>query len=231
MQETETKPEAMSLAEAIRTRRSVRGFTDRPVPAETLRSIFELAQQTPSNCNIQPWNVYVASGAARDRIRQGLLKKAAAGETPDPDYKDYMRSLEGVYRKRQIECAVALYGEMKIAREDLEGRKRAALRNFELFDAPHVAYIGMDKKFGTTVALDVGGYLQTLMLSMTAHGVASCPQASLRNYNEVVREEFGIGTEIGILVGLSFGYEDESTPANRTRTTRAELGENVIFRD
>ena len=58
---------AMSLEDAITTRRSVRGFLDKPVPEETIKNVFELAQLAPSNCNIQPWRVYVASGEADDK--------------------------------------------------------------------------------------------------------------------------------------------------------------------
>jgi len=61
-----------------------------------------------------------------------------------------------------------MYSKMGIERDDHAGRARASLRNFELFDAPHVAFIGMDEKFGTTVAIDVGMYGQNLMLAMTA---------------------------------------------------------------
>ena len=52
----------LSTADAIRARRSVRGFLPKPVPAKTLHAVFELAQWAPSNCNTQPWITQVASG-------------------------------------------------------------------------------------------------------------------------------------------------------------------------
>jgi nitroreductase len=202
---------SMTVEEAILQRRSVRGFLEKPVPREILERVFALAQRAPSNCNIQPWHVFVASGAARDRIREAMIQHVKGGKRPNPDY-DYPAKFEGEYRRRQVDCAVALYSEMGIARDDSEGRLRASLRNFELFDAPHVAFIGMQ-------------------LAMTAHGIASCPQGSMRSYPDIVRKEFGASDDILILVGLSFGYEDESIPANRTRTTRAPIAENVHFKD
>ena len=42
--------------------------------------------------------------------------------------------------------------------------------------------------FGAQTASDVGMYAQTLMLAMTAYGVASCSQGTLRNYPDFVRE-------------------------------------------
>ena len=220
----------MGLEEAIRTRRSVRGYLDKPVPKEVLQEIFELAQCAPSNCNIQPWKVYVASGETRDRLRARIVESVMKGEAFKPDY-DYPGKFEGEYRKRQVACAVAMYTKMSIGRDDSAGRARASLRNFEFFDAPHVAFLGMDRAFGTTVALDVGMYGQNLMLAMTAHGISSCAQGSMRYHPDFVREEFGLGEEIRILFGISFGYEDPSVPANETRIEREEIGENVVFKD
>jgi len=220
----------MSLEEAVLGRRSVRGFLPKPVPREVLERVFEIAQRTPSNCNIQPWKVFVASGAARDRIRAKLVENVMSGKQMNPDF-DYPGKFDGEYRTRQVECAVAMYSAMSIARDDSAGRARASLRNFKLFDAPHVAFIGMHQAFGTTVGLDVGMYAQSLMLAMHAHGIASCAQGSMRYYPDVVREEFPGNDDIRILFGISFGYEDPEVPANATRTTREGIEASVTFKD
>ncbi len=219
----------MSLLEAIAERRSVRGFLDREVPPEVMTRIFEISRQAPSNCNVQPWKVYVASGALKDRLRQQMYENTASGVPPNPDY-EYRGDFRDEYRVRQVECAVALYSQMGIGRHDREGRMRAVLRNFEFFDAPHIAFIGMNPAFGTTVAVDVGMYAQTLMLTMVAFGLHSCPMGSMRNYPDLIREAFDITDGTKILFGVSFGYEDAGVPANATRTTRAALDENVVFR-
>lgn len=220
----------MTIEDAIFGRRSVRGYLPKPVPREVLEEVFAWAQRTPSNCNIQPWKVLVSSGAARDRIRAKLVERIMAGTPMNPDY-DYPGKFEGEYRTRQVECAVAMYSAMGIARDDTAGRAKASLRNFELFDAPHVAFIGMHKAFGTTVGLDVGMYAQTLMLAMHAHGIASCAQGSMRYYPDIVREEFPGNDDIRILFGISFGYEDPEVPANATKTTRDPIDKSVTFKD
>ena len=220
----------MSLEQAILERRSVRGFKPDPVPQSDLEAVFGLAQMTPSNCNIQPWKVFVASGEARDELRRRMVENVKAGKPIEPDY-DHLPRFEGIYRQRQVDCAVALYNSMGIARDDREGREWANLRNFELFDAPHVAFIGMERDFGVTVALDVGMYIQTLWLTMTAFGIGACAQGSMRYYPGDVREVFGEPETTAILCGISFGYEDGNVDANRARTDRAPLAENVIFKD
>ncbi len=222
--------QTLSLTDAIRQRRSVRGFKPDPVAPDLLQQIFELAQWAPSNCNVQPWQVYVASGATRDTLKTRFTEGVASGKAMTPDI-GFMPSLSGVHRTRQVECAQALYGAMGIARDDKMGRMRATLRNFELFDAPHVCFLGMDKSFDTLMALDVGMYAQTLMLAMTAHGIACCAQGSMGYYPNDVREVFGVDDNIAILFGISFGYEDTSIAANAARTVRAPLAESVIFRN
>ena len=220
--------DSMSLADALKQRRSVRGFLDKPVPQEVLESVFSLAQHAPSNCNIQPWQVWVASGQVRNALRERMVDKVSRGVPFAPDYESLPR-FDGVYRQRQVDCAMEWYGSMGIAREDREGRQRAELRNFQLFDAPHVVFIGMEKQFGVTVALDVGMYIQSLLLTMTAHGLGACAQGSMRYYPDDVRELLEIPESTAIVLGISFGYEDPEIAANRTRVGRVALGESVRF--
>lgn len=219
----------MDLDTALSLRRSVRAFLPREVPRETLASIFQRAQQTPSWCNIQPWRVWLASGEARARLTAGLLE-AAGSRMPEPDvpFPGEYPEPYGTHRK---ECGKALYESMGVTREDREGRQAAWLRNFVAFDAPHVAIVGIDRRFGLYAALDVGCWLQSVLLLAQAEGLATCAQAALATYPDVARRELGVPEGIQILFGIAIGYEDESAAANRCRTTRAGVGENVVFVD
>jgi nitroreductase len=219
---------SMSLVEAVSKRRSVRGFLDKEVSQQVINRIFEIAQQAPSNCNVQPWKAYVASGELKESLKKKMYENTTNRVSPNPDYS-YTNNFENEYRTRQVECAVALYSKMGIGREDKEGRMRAVLRNFEFFDAPYIAFIGMDPSFGTTVAVDVGMWAQTLMLTMVAFGLHSCPMGTMRNYPDLVRQAFDVEDGTKILFGISFGYEDPALPANETRTTRDATSSNVVF--
>jgi nitroreductase len=220
----------MTLIDAIYQRRSVRGYLDKKIPEATLERILAIAQQAPSNCNVQPWQVYVATGDLRNKISQQMLDLVKEGVQGNPDYP-YRGTFVGDYRRKQVDCAVALYNEMGIARDDKEGRLRAVLRNFEFFDAPYMAFIGMDKEFGTTVALDVGMYAQNLMLTLVAFGLHSCPMGTMRQYPDLVREAFGLSENNRILFGIAFGYEDPAVPANRTRVGRDPVAANVVIKN
>lgn len=217
------------LDKAIVERRSVRGFLPKPVPRPVLEEALGLAQRAPSNCNVQPWRVYIASGETLERLRSSLVE--AASSPSSQSMSATVDAFFGTYRDKQVACAVELYGKMGVARDDREGRKRAMLRNFELFDAPHVAFVCMARSFGIGVALDVGMYVQTLMLAMRSRGIGSCAQAALRAFPEVAAEHLGIPDDEQILCGLSFGYEDPSVPANQTRQPRDPIASNVFFVD
>ena len=211
-----------------KSRRSVRGFLNTRVPDDVLQKIFETARWAPSGTNVQPWHICVASGEVRDQLRAGLLERATNRVPVVTDHPGDGR-LGDPWRERKRGCARALYGAMDIEWDDKPGRGRAALRNHELFDAPHVAFLCMHELFGIQSAADVGMYAQTLMLAMTVNGIASCAQGSLRNYPELVREAFGLEPEMKVLFGISFGYEDPAVPANQARTDRAPVAETVQF--
>ncbi len=219
---------APSFEAVVTARRSVRGFLPEPVPKDVLHKVFSLAQQAPSNCNIQPWNVAVASGASCRQLRDKFIAAVTSGTPPNPDHQR-IDKFTGTHRQRQIDTAVRLYGNMGIARDDNEGRRQASMRNFEFFDAPHAVFISMPKIFNEVVAVDVGMYAQNLMLAMTAYGIGSCAQASVSRYPDLVREHFGLDDSLAVLMGISFGYEDTTVPANKTIVPRAAIEDEVLF--
>ncbi|MDH3387462.1 MAG: nitroreductase [Gammaproteobacteria bacterium] len=218
---------ARMFDELARARRSTRGFLPRPVEQGIIEQIFETAAWAPSNCNTQPWQSHVVSGAMRDRLSCIFMETIGAGKhTLDFPYE---AKYDGIYRRRQVDVGLLLYRALGVTREDRDGKRGAFLRNLEFFDAPHVVFILMPDWCGIREACDVGMYAQNLMLSMRAHGVASCPQTILGYDAESVRRELNIDENMKLLFGISFGYEDKSLPENRIVPDRAALRELVHF--
>ncbi len=208
-------------------RRSIRGFLNQPVAQEILERIFETAASSPSNCNTQPWYSYVVSGEMRDKLSGIFMQTIGQGNYAfdfpyDPKY-------EGIFRQRQLDVGLLLYKALGVTREDKEGKRQAFLRNLEFFDAPHVVFIFMPQWCGIREACDVGMYAQNLMLTMHAHGIASCPQTILGYDADSVRRELDIDVGMKLLFGISFGYEDPDLPENRIVPERATLAETVRF--
>jgi nitroreductase len=218
----------MSLSEAIRRRRSVRGFLPDEVPQPILREAFELAQWAPSNCNVQPWTPHVVSGGKLAKLRAALVEAGLRDEPIKPDFVAD-RKFVGVHRERQVDAAQQLYGAMGVERRDLVGRKLAYVRNHACFDAPHAVFIFMDESFGEREATDIGMWAQTLMLALTAQGVGSCAMGALSLFPDIVRAHLGVPPSQKLLFGVSFGYEDVSVKANSARVGRAALDDAVRF--
>ncbi|WP_373080806.1 nitroreductase [Zhongshania sp.] len=217
----------LSFENAVRGRRSIRGFLPQSIPQSSLERIFALAQQAPSNCNTQPWKVAIVSGERCHQLGEKISKAMTAGDIV-MDFP-YDGLYEGDYKARQHAAAAELYNAMGIGRENKVARHDAFMRNFRFFDAPHAAFFFLDHSFGIREAADLGMFAQTLMLALTAEGMGSCPQTALSFQAHIVRSELRIDDRFKLLFGMSFGYPDEQHPANHCRTARAELSNAVEF--
>ena len=211
----------------VTSRRSLRAFLPQAVDTQILEQVFAVAQRAPSNCNTQPWLTHVASGASIATLRSEMATRFMSGEF-SMDFP-YEGTYEGVYKQRQHGSAQALYDSVNIKREDKASRHEQFMRNFTFFDAPHVAFLFLPEPFGLREAADLGMYAQTLMLTMTAHGLGSCPQTALSFQADFVRETLDIDASNKLLFGISFGYPDPDAPANTCSTDRAAVSDAVIF--
>ena len=213
------------LEQTMLDRRSTRLFLpDKPVPRELVTEALELAVHAPSNSNIQPWRLVLASGSARDRLVKALLKRA---NVESPKVPRLPESFAHVRR----DLGALVYGSMGIARHDTEARRVAVLRNWEFFRAPLGGIVCMHRDLEFVDAVGVGMFLQNLLLALTARGLGTCVQVSIAGYPETVRDQLCIGEDMRILCGLAIGYPDPDFPANALRVPRNPLETNVTFVD
>jgi len=66
----------MQTWEAIASRRNVRAFDDRPIPAADLDRILEAGRRSPSSQNWQPWDFIVVTDRAQLRELAGVWRGA-----------------------------------------------------------------------------------------------------------------------------------------------------------
>ncbi|SDF73374.1 Nitroreductase [Lentzea fradiae] len=217
--------------EALRTmladRWTCRRFLPDPVPRAVLEQLLEVAQRTPSWCNTQPWHVELTEGEATERLRSRLLAHVREN-AGTPDFP-FPAKYAGVYRERRKECGVQLYESVGVAKGDHEGTLRQAVRNFELFDAPHVAIVTTEADLGVYGAIDCGLYLTSFLLAAQSLGLGAAPQAALATYPDFFREHFGLPENRKVVFGVSFGYPDRSHPVNSFRTSRADVRDAVTW--
>jgi nitroreductase len=208
-------------------RYSCRAFLPRPVERATIERILELAQRTPSWCNAQPWRAHITCGAATERFRDTLYAYAA-GHKAEPDYP-FPREYRGVYLERRRECGFQLYESVGIARGDREASARQTMENYRLFGAPHAMIVTTDEALGIYGVLDCGAWVNNFMLAARSLDVACIAQAALATHPNFMRKFFDIGEDRRIVCGMSFGYADDTHPANRFRTRRANTSEVVTW--
>jgi len=219
----------MDLVEAIKSRKSLRGYKPTPVAKEVLTEILDIAIRSPSGLNSQPWEFTVLGGKVLDDLKQALQEQFLAKIEPHPDFP--LQPLTGVYRKRQIELAVALFQVMGIAREDTEKRDQWTLKMLRVFDAPNAIIVSMDEEVSSYLAMfSLGLVTQTIALAAVNFGLGTCIQRVLVDSPEIVRRIAGIPESKKLAIGIAIGYPDWDFPANKIQSVREPLANLVTWR-
>lgn len=217
-----------ALQRILEARYSCRAFRDDLVPRADIERIVHTAQQVPSWCNAQPWQVIVTSGPETDAFRTALKAEVASG-SPQPDLP-FPSGYSGVYQDRRRTCGWQLYEAVGVQKGDRAGSGAQTMRNFDLFDAPHCAIITSPAELGPYGAMDSGAFVTAFTLAAQTLGVNTIPQAAIAAYGPFLHRYFGIGDDRLVLCAISFGYGIDDHPANSFRTARATVSETVDWR-
>ena len=219
----------MKVSDAIRSRYSCRAFLKREVEPEKIERILKLANRTPSGGNTQPWRVAVVRGKTKGTMDQDMEAEFRAGNRGKPDYQYYPLRWKEPYKSRRFACGMQLYSALGIGREDREERVEQWIANYRSFGAPVALYFFLDSHMEAGSYLDMGMFLQSVMLLAVEEGLATCPQQALAEYPEIVKQALGLEDGLVLLCGMALGYEDPTAPINRYRTPRDELEKFVSF--
>ena len=220
----------MNVYEAVRSRRSVRGFLGRPVPGAVLTRVLSAALRAPSGGNLQPWQVYLLSGSRLEDLKSRVRRRIAAGDSGDPPpVRPYPAALPATYAQRLTDMGERRYGAAGITREDKDGRARIRARNWECFGAPTALFCYLDERMLPPQWMDAGIFLQSVMLLLRVEGLDSCPQIAWAEYHRTVAEVIKPPNGHVLACGMSIGYADPLEP--RPPMPRAPLSEVVTFLD
>jgi nitroreductase len=216
-----------ALNQLWRERASRRAFRPEPIARPALTELFAAAQLAPSWCNVQPWRVVVTEPPTTAALAQAMVTAARSG-LPQADLP-FPLDYPPPYKQHRVACGVALYQAMGVARDDTAGRYDAWLRNYALFDAPHVAIVACDRRLGPYALVDLGVWLGYVLTAAAALAIDTCPMASVAAYPAPLRAHLPIGESDAIVLGIALGHADADAPANRCRTTRDPVATNVTF--
>ena len=220
---------SMSATEAVTSRRSIRAFTDQPVPDETLRTILADASRAASGTNIQPWHVTVLQGQAKDGLVDAIQAAFDDGAT-EKDEKYYPSQFVEPYLARRRKIGWDMYGLIGIEKGDYEKMAAQARQNYEFFGAPVGLIFTMHETMSYGGWMDLGLYMANIMTLAREHGLDTCPQAAWREFETAIHTHLQLPEDQRVIVGMALGYEDTSAVINELRTERADLSEFVDFR-
>ncbi|MDI9949899.1 MULTISPECIES: nitroreductase [Rhodococcus] len=207
-----------TLAQLLDARISCRAYLPTQVPRDVIERILELAQQTPSWCNTQPWQVAITEGEGTERFRSGLAEYVRTH--PQESDFEWPREYVGEHKQRRRECAMQLYSSVGIAPGDRAASAEQTMKNFDLFGAPHVAIVTTHEALGTYGAVDCGLYVETFLLAAQSLGVATIPQAAVAGSSRFIHDFFSLDEDRRVVCAISFGYPDTENPVNGFRTHR-----------
>ena len=219
----------MNVSEALEKRKSVRAFTSQEVDKSLIKTILESAGHAPSGVNTQPWKVVVLTGEKKQQLQKQMEDAFVGGQRGKMDYQYYPLEWTDPYKSRRKECGLQMYSALEITRDDKEKQLKQWAANYRAFDAPVMLLFYMDAVLETGSYLDYGMFLQSLMLAATEQGVATCPQAALAEYPEIVKSFLNLDQDCVLLCGMSMGYEDTTAAVNSYRTSREAIENWVQF--
>jgi len=218
----------MDVIEAIRARHSVRDFSSKPVPKDTVMKILEAATLSPSGGNGQPWEVFVASGATLEKIRKVYQERAQSGTGGPggpggpPPRPAYIQERMAVIRRERFEL-------LGLNPDNPESGKVFMEWGARLFSVPVLAIICMDKALSNQ--LDIGLFIQTVCLAAQGYGVDSFIAGAFISHQDVLRQELEIPDDLNIITGIGLGYPNEDNIINTYRSPRRPVQEVVRYKD
>jgi nitroreductase len=214
----------VDLETGIRSRRSVRQFTDAPIPEQSIREVLDVARWAPSWANTQGWSILVVTGTRLEKIKAAYRAKSDGKAErhfdlppPRPDWPAHLRG-----RTQQLIAA-----------------RRAATGTtlsyppplpIDLFGAPCMVFFAIERRLQPEYAcFDAGLLVQTFCLAAHGRGLGTCVMAMAVAYSEVLHEILPEAQDQRFVVGVAVGVPDWQAATNTFERQRASLEELVTW--
>ncbi|GLQ32407.1 nitroreductase [Litoribrevibacter albus] len=236
----------MEFLDTLKQRRSIRSFSDKAVPQSVLDELLNEALESPSSSNTQPYKLAVATGNTCKALGEELVNKyhaankiskqplplklisaATSSDLPDSDFKPILGKYPGIFQKRRVATGMGLYEVLGIERNDRKARDEQMAKNFNFFNAPVAIFFFVHPGMKHTALVDLGIFMQSLMLAATNKGLGSCAQGALGMWRSPIEKHFKIPKDYKLVCGLALGYPDEHE-VNQYRPGKINLDELLI---
>ena len=192
-----------ALLSLIRSRRSIRRFTDRPVSRDDLGSLLEAARWAPSNHNRQPWRFLVLEDRETiqqlaGQVQQGVAERLRALPLTASVYANELIQHATVFSQAPV-VIVALHRQpVRLAGAVLEGVANRALVSGE--------------------PLSVAMAVQNLLLAAHALGLGACVLTAPLLAQDQLARAVPVPGGFDLTCFIALGYPDESPAAPRRKS-------------
>lgn len=223
-------PDPGPVDRVIRARCATRKFSARPVARRTVEQILDVARFAPSGANIQPWRVYVLAGREKDNVSRALAQAhEEARDDHASEYQYYASPLPEPYLARREQFGRIFYGDLGIAQSDLAARAKQTAKNYAFFGAPIGLIVTIDRRLAIGSWLDLGMFIQNIMIAAGARGLQTCPQETFAKYHAILRELLPIGAGEIVVCGLSLGFAEDASVAKGGLMPKIAVSEFAAF--
>jgi nitroreductase len=216
----------MKVTDTVLSRKSIRAFTDKPIPNSLIKEILLKASRSPSGGNLQPWKIFVIN----DSTMNDFLEFQNNWTEPEvPAYDIYPPKLKEPYRTSRFELGEQMYELLGIGREDKDARISQVMKNFKFFGAPCAFFCFVDRQMGPPQWSDLGMFLQTFMLLAKEAGLDTCAQEAWSMKHDSVSKFVKADDTDILFCGMAIGYRDDTALVNSLESERRPLKEWAKF--
>lgn len=172
------------VIEAIKSRRAIRSYEDKPVPESAVQTMLEAATYAPSAINVQPWKFTIVTNKAEMKRLSDIAKPMLVRMLPD------------------------------VGDEGLVGlKKRLSDPNYNIFyNAPLLIFVSGIKS--PYAVYDCSMAAQNMMLAAYTLGIGSCwigTAVALANQPKV-KADLGVPEDYEVQAAIIFGYPKGTSP-------------------
>jgi nitroreductase/NAD-dependent dihydropyrimidine dehydrogenase PreA subunit len=199
--DAEGNPDQWNAVErAVLERRSVRNFTDEPVPDHLIRRVLEAGRFAPSAGNCQPWQFIVITDRELIRQMDEVTWQTITGlynmYTDDEQLQNLVPMVEA--NPSSFDPRVALGGMGSITKRSLPAS----------LNAPCVILLAVDGRSIGSPQLNIGICGQNMNLVANSLGIKACWVGFLVPGVSVIADKINLGPNWSVVTTLVLGYPE-----------------------
>jgi len=193
-----------NIEQAIKERRSVRKYSQRPIPHEVLRKILEAAAWAPSAHNAQPWRFIIITSAEKKRGLAGAMAKL------------WLQDLKRDGEPLETRTAIAEDSIERFA--NAPALVLACLTMEDMLKYPDEK---RQKSERDLAVQSLGAAIQNLLLAAHAMQLGACWYCAPAFCKEAVKQELKIPREVEPQALITIGYPAEKPEPPRRKPLAA----------